>query len=839
MNKYMPQGKSFIKAVKGKIIIALLLACLALVLAWNVSKVAFNELLSTVNNVTAPSERLSLVNVISRKINNLDQRQKKLAFKSSANYSDLIKDSRQLRVLLDSLAFLYTTDSIQTARISKIKKLLIERDMQFLGYLKVRSKFINNDSFSAQVKELNELASKRSKVDSTVLATEEKTSTTTFYPDEEKPRSFLGKIFGGKKRDKDGSFTIISEEKIKRDTIALSAEELMAKNLEVSLKRIETQQKQNSATFLNREEKLINANALLVNQMLDVLREVENEVVSQIKLNGVEAETVVNNTINTTSIIMVVFFGLTILLLYLILSDITRSNKYRYELERAKDEAVYHSMAKQRFLANMSHEIRTPLQSIIGYTEILGAQDYPDKKAVAAITNSSEHLLQIVNEVLDYNRIISGKLTFLSQPFDIKKLLDEVISVLRPQAQARHLELVGLFDLNEIKMVEGDPFRLKQILYNLLGNAIKFTEKGEVKLIAGYKKKGEILHFTFQVKDTGIGMSEEQSQRIFNEFEQLNPVQNADNQSGAGLGLTIIKSLIENQNGRIYVKSKEKSGSTFTFYLSFKELLGTNEQRIASSIIAGRSFHSGKVWIVDDDQLILDLCEIILKANGVDFRCFSSPSEMLAAEIDSKLTHVLMDMRMPDMDGVELCRLMRERVNPGTQIIAVTAQVMPAEREHLLANGFDGLILKPFRAHELLQGIFGNTTSSEEELEISEENNHVEQIDLSYLKKMTFGDASQMAKIINRFIEDSTQDEILVNDAISSDDFEMVCLIVHRLAGRVGQMGIKELAKDFRVLEIDMRNTGSLSDSYKKRIELLLTQLNTTIIRLLKEDTAV
>jgi signal transduction histidine kinase len=199
---------------------------------------------------------------------------------------------------------------------------------------------------------------------------------------------------------------------------------------------------------------------------------------------------VVNDGITQITTIIIIFFLLTVILLYLILADITRSNRYRRALEQAKDEAEYHGKAKQRFLSNMSHEIRTPLQSILGYAELITQQEVPKKKDIDAIYQSSIHLLQIVNEVLDYNRIISGEFSFNNQVFNIRKALDEVVSVMRPLAEQKSLQLNADLDLANLEFVLGDAFRLKQILFNLLGNAIKFTLKGEIKLSASYKRQG-------------------------------------------------------------------------------------------------------------------------------------------------------------------------------------------------------------------------------------------------------------------------------------------------------------------------------------------------------------
>src|SRR3546814_245438 len=193
-------------------------------------------------------------------------------------------------------------------------------------------------------------------------------------------------------------------------------------------------------------------------------------------------------------------------------------------------------MAKQRFLSNMSHELRTPLQAIIGYADLLRQQQQPSRDGIEAIYQSSGHLLQVVNEVLDYNRIISGKFTFSQQPVHVRDLLEEVIAAMRGQATEKALELQANIDLRGSDRILADPFRLKQILYNLLGNAIKFTERGKVSLTVTDDQRGRRTRLTFRVADTGIGIAPEDTNRIFQQYEQGGT---KSRQPGTGLGLSI------------------------------------------------------------------------------------------------------------------------------------------------------------------------------------------------------------------------------------------------------------------------------------------------------------
>ncbi|WP_316801553.1 ATP-binding protein [Pedobacter frigidisoli] len=808
--------KRFFRAVKGKVIIGFLFACFALLMAWGISKFAFTRMLSTVEEISAPNDRLRIVNDLSHKIARLDQLQRDEAFNKQGNYN-FLRESRRLRSSLDTLRKLYSDDSLQLKRIKSIKNLLVQRDKQFIAYLQVRETLVNTKSFSDEVEKLNELVASRARqTDSAVLTTETTTSTTTVAPEEEeKSRGFLSKLFGKKKAD---VYKIINEEfKVKRDTLNAKAEDSIMKSMTGSLKNIELEQRQKSQKFLKREADLSNASNALTNQILQILREVEGQAVAQVDLNGIQAKEVVNDGITQITAIIITFFLLTVILLYLILTDITKSNRYRKELEQAKDEAEYHGKAKQRFLSNMSHEIRTPLQSILGYAELIAQQDYPNKKDVNAIYHSSIHLLQIVNEVLDYNRIISGEFKFHNQPFNIRKILDEVISVVQPLAEQKSLTLNVQLDLGDIEFVNGDAFRLKQILFNLLGNAVKFTLRGEISLTVSIKKQLDHLHFHFTVKDTGIGFEQKDMERIFNEFEQIeSPEQYVLNQTGTGLGLPIVKSLIEAQGGRIHVKSKLGLGTTFNIYLTYtqapKQIDDVSDPQKYTIV------NQGTVWVIDDDKLIVDLCGLIFDRHGIPYKNFNQVADILRESVDPELKFVLIDMRLPEMTGLELCHILKKKLPDTVKFYAITAQVLPEEREMVLSEGFDGLIMKPFRAVDLLS-IF-------EKKQIPEE--HVE-FDLSSLEKMTFGDQQMLEKILNRFKQDCKDDSRELKGLMVENNRDKCRLIVHRLAGRIAQMGAAKLANAFRLLEIEVAEKG-LTDHTKTEMVTQIGQLDILII---------
>ena len=804
--------KNFFRAARGKVIIGFLFACLALLMAWGISRFAFKKMLNTVTQISAPNDRLRVVNQLSHSISRLDQLQRDPEVSNQNKNNDFIKESKNLKKSLATLSTLYANDKAQADRIKLIKKLLADREKQFAMYLEVRKTLVNTKSLSDEVNKLNEMIVQQNERTDSAITTQTSTSTTTIAPDEEKKsRGFLNKLFGKKKTE---VYKIINEEfKIKRDTVNKLAKDSMINNIESTLKTIESEQKEKTNRFLKREAVLANASLLITKQMLRILREVEAEAVTQVDLNALQAKEVVNKGISQITGILVAFFLLTIVLVYLILMDISRINSYRKALETTKDEAEYHSLAKQRFLSNMSHEIRTPLQSILGYAELISQQQNPNKKDVDAIYHSAVHLLQIVNEILDYNRIISGEFTFHQNVFDVNKVLEEIVAVMRPLAEQKSIRLITDFDLTGIKYLEGDAFRLKQILFNLLGNAIKFTVEGKILLALTFKKEKENVHFHFIIRDTGIGFDEENAHRIFNEFEQIEAKDKyLYNQTGTGLGLAIVKSLVENQGGRINVKSKKDVGTTFSVHLQYQlaeEPVHDLSLKESSPIKA-----IGKVWIVDDDRLILDLCGLIFEKHNISFKIFDNANSILNETGSSTVNYVLIDMRLPEMSGIELFRVLKKKMPSHVKFYAITAQVLPDERADVLREGFEGIIMKPFKAEDLLS-IFEHEVASENLT-----------FDLSTIEKMTLGDQQLLDKILTRFKLDCEEDIALLKQSLIQQDRDSARLIVHRLAGRIAQVGAKELAEDFRLLELKIAAGGQLGEKLSKNVSDLLEKLN-------------
>ena len=805
----MPSLKdpSFLKSVKGKVLLGFFVASFALAASWFISKQAFDNMLKKLDGLSEPSDKLRLVNKVFKNILQLDQLQNERTVKGDTAGQKFLVQSAELITYLDTLTTLCIDNPLQIIRLDSMKRILRERENIYSNYVKVRSKLVSNRALSDEVKSISGLiTTNKLKPDSTVVKTEKRITTTTLYTEspttpvqEEEKKRFLSRVFGSKKNKKPvivqpAKIVQSQEVNVQVDTLTVAQENHTIEKVGKAVKAIEASQKIRTTHFIDREQELATAGNSLVKQLLRVMQEVERDVVTQSNTDGSQAQKTVTESVSNLEYVMMGFFFLTALLAYLIFADIAKSNRYRDELEEAKEEAEYHSMAKQRFLSNMSHEIRTPLQSIIGYTEALKNTEKPKQQDLDTLHAASEHLLYLVNDVLDYNRIISNQFTFEERIFAISPLLTEVMQMLRPTTISKSLVLSLENSLPADLYLKGDPFRIRQVLYNLLTNAIKFTEKGEVTLRASGSETKKGFKLEFQVSDTGIGLTEDQINRVFNQFEQADATI-ARRYGGTGLGLSIVKSLVERMSGTIKVTSKPGEGTTFIV----NSLLQKADIPLVPADDVSKTINpfKGKVWLVDDDAFILKWCASVLQMNNIRHRTFSSAEEVLNHPWDQEVTVVLTDMRMPGMNGAELCARLRKVVPAHVRFYVLTAQALPEERAVLMKLGFDGILMKPFHSNELLKLLQEN--NPEPILEI-------ENLDFSTISEMTFGDESLLREILEQFVKDMRHDVVELQVNIDSEQFVNITEVMHKLAGRTGQMGIRNLAEKLRRTEISLRD---------------------------------
>jgi len=820
------------RSVIRKILAAFLLAFVAVILAQSISRFSFRELLGTVEELSEPNEKLSLLNSVFHEITTLDQMQRAEAITNPDKpYNSFLNQSVNVNALIDSLTRM-SWDTSQLNRLIQMKDVLSERNKLFFSYLKVKAEMLNNRKFSVQLDTLAAiLTNDQMAIDSSLVTTERKTIT-TWMPDTnriKKPehRSLLRQLFSSKKKREALDTPRIKVEEhysVDVDTLAVARQNEALIEVEKIMRELEAEQQTQRKRLERQELELIQANSIFISQLLNILRDVENEELMRMEGTNLHAVSVMNQSISRTNLLLLSFLLAAAFFVYLIYIDVTRSNYYKAQLEKAKDRAEELSQIKQRFLANMSHEIRTPLQSIIGFAEQLKLDGKHQREAAEAIHSSSEHLLHIVNEVLDYSRISSGNFALEKERFNLLGLIREVESAMRVQADRKDLTFMLDSEQASEYTLMADSFRLRQILYNLVGNAIKFTSKGFVKLSVKTTEEGNDVRCTFDITDTGIGMFPEELEKIFNQFEQAN-AHISRHYGGTGLGLTIVKSLIDAQHGTLNVSSKPGFGSTFQVVLRFEKCAAITESRKVSPETRAERVFEGKVMVVDDDPLILRLVSLIFSKNNIAHVTFQDPDDCLALPFDEKVTHIFLDIRMPSINGVDLCHALKGKYGRKVNFIALTAHVLKEERENILAEGFDAILSKPFHEGELLEVI--KTSRPKARLPGSTP-------DLSALRQMTLNDESLFQSVLSQFVEETTHDIKELYPLLSSSDSSRVRDIVHRLSGRLSQLGISNLGGQFQEVEsmiVAGKTVEDLSEEIGrmlKRLEELIAQLRLT-----------
>lgn len=514
--------------------------------------------------------------------------------------------------------------------------------------------------------------------------------------------------------------------------------------------------------------------------------------------------------------------------------DITESKKHQRELIKSKEKAEEALKVRSQFLANMSHEIRTPINGIMGLTKLLQKTSLAGKQAeyLNAIDTSSNMLLLIINDILDISKIEAGKMIIEQHDFKLHDLIYSIIDVFEIRAKEKKIDLKCNLDDDLPKIIIGDPLRLNQILYNLLGNAIKFTSKGVVTLTVKVNPDNTNdfeSSLLFQVSDTGIGIPKEKHQQIFSEFTQANG-NTTRVFGGTGLGLSIVKSLTTLQGGTLGVESEEDKGATFWVALVYENgsIKNLQDQPLSKNNF---DIDGIRILLVEDNPVNQLVACDLLNEEGANVRIVENGKLALEAYRNDDFDIILMDMQMPVMDGYEAIKLIRSdfpNSKKSIPIIALTAHAVEGEQEKCLYAGANDYITKPFQPNELFGKIFLLTDISNKPFK-----NNTIMVNIDTLRRFTNNKTSLMQNTIKTIIKIIPEELKLLNEAVINENWDRIRALAHKNKSSLAlvcEPFIKDLLSSIEDDAINMNNMEGIT----KHVNWLNNNVNELISELEK-----
>ena len=566
------------------------------------------------------------------------------------------------------------------------------------------------------------------------------------------------------------------------------------------------QRKRLMELLIERAANLRYSNSIITQEINQILRDIEEEEVNASLARLYKKQTLVHAASRKIGLIAVSSILVALLFLALISHDVSRGMFYRKQLEKAKLVAENLLRSREKLILTISHDIRAPLSSIMGYIELLQRR-HPDARQQYYLENmrsSSDHVLSLVNDLLDYQRLESGQIELHRLPFRVPALFQEIGMSFRPLAEAKNLQLEWVLQPEEMEQVYlGDTIRLRQVVSNLLSNAIKFTDEGKVSLIVSIEQVESYQYaLVILVRDTGPGIPYEERERIFGEFARLYGTEQVE---GFGLGLSITRKLVQLMHGTLTLESEEGEGSRFKVCVPLplagnqfmavdmptkeadpEEALPTLDPSLAGQQVT--------CLLVDDDPLQLALTEELLKQSQVEVVCCTNPRKVCEWLRSRSFAVVITDIQMPQMDGYQLLRMIRESGMEGADrlpVVALSANV-GKEQEHYREAGFTAFLNKPFTAAQLISLL-------NELLKVRLE--PCVGFDFSSLTAFAGEDSEASMGILRTFIEETQKSIEGLMAARAATDRVEAGRIAHKLIPLFAMLGANSLVQHLRLLE--------------------------------------
>ena len=600
------------------------------------------------------------------------------------------------------------------------------------------------------------------------------------------------------------------------------------------LNKVVEQNRSTKDEVLTQESLLADNSSEIKEKLYDLITKMENEMYELINKKAETASEVAGKSYLWLIMLSISGGLLAILVLYIIIRYARNAYSYQLALENSKDEAEKLASTKELFMANMSHEIRTPVTAISGFTDQLLHEPLTENisGSLKIIKSSSDHLLKIIDDILDFSKLQNKKLVLEKVNFSISQVMEEVYGLFERQAGQNNTRLSYSLSTDTPPVLVGDPYRLKQIIINLVSNSVKFTKDGTVHFEASFNKKNkEEVELILEVTDTGIGIEESKIDRIFDDFTQAE-MSTTRKYGGTGLGLSIVKKLIELQNGTIDLKSKLNQGTKIVCRIPF--MTGHGKQLTKDSavnVLIPEEFLKLKILIVDDEEYNRLLFKKILDRWKIN--CKTAENGMEAFEIlkEEKFDLLFMDMRMPGIDGLKTTLFIRNEMKiseSDMKVVFMSAAPLNDDLEKYKKAGMSAFLQKPFTEEILLATFMKVRTDTKFTMPFTPTDNHRIQensgsINLNNLYHISDGDEQFVKQMLISFINTTGKLLAEMQEALNSGQMESVADLAHKILPPCRHLGAMDLYNNLGKIEKTIRN-NDMSESVEILTEKLLDE---------------
>lgn len=709
-------------------------------------------------------------------------------------YYHYLKAMKEVNASIDTLETILT-DTLQQARLDTVRTLLQNKQWNMYAVLEAMRNTPTDQIYQEQ---LDSLIAQQDSLLSTPHIRRKVITHHNSYTIHHKKKGFfkrLADVFAPGKEDSTQVSNVIQEEYTDTlDEVYSPIDTISSMITGIQHKVFQTRQKETEMlnTRISSLRVIGSGLSQRVNQLLENIEHDEQEA-ARTKL--MQEEEIRKEAAETMAKIAIAAFVLVLVFSIVIARDITRNNHYRRELEKAKSYAENLLIAREKLMLTITHDIKAPAGSIIGYIDLLIrlVNDRRQQFYLSNMKSSAQHLLALVTSLLDYHRLEAGKMDLHPVAFNPHELLTDIYNSFLPLAEKKQLQLDFKEKLPETLTLEGDPFRIRQIVENLLSNALKFTAAGGITLQAEYHGN----QFVFSISDTGCGMTASEQERIFKEFTRLS---SAQGQEGFGLGLSITRKLVELLLGRIDIESAPGKGSTFKVSMPLPSISPKPAPDTKEPSITLPKIHL-RIAIIDDDRIQMHLTEAMLhnaeeevKGLKVETVCCEQPEELIEQLKSRTFDLVFTDIQMPAMNGFELLHHLRSQDFAQAQsipVIAITARGDMNE-DDFQQKGFAGMLQKPFNQSELkkvVKNALTHLTVSDNipdtlpvQKETHETSPHTDQpYNFSPLTAFSEDDPEAAKEILRTFAQETQKNMEKLQTAISNKDMEALCATAHKM----------------------------------------------------------